>query len=68
MPTLVYRHRQHVISLSAIPAARASAPRAIKGYNLVEWTENGLTYWAVSDLGAGDLEAFARAFRNAAPD
>jgi anti-sigma factor RsiW len=68
VPTLVYRARQHVISVSAIPAARASAPRAIKGYNLVEWTDNGLAYWAVSDLGASDLEAFARAFRNATPD
>jgi anti-sigma factor RsiW len=68
VPTLVYRARQHVISVSATPAARASVPRAIKGYNLVEWTDNGLAYWAVSDLGASDLEAFARAFREATPD
>ena len=69
VPTLVYRHRQHVISLSAVPApARDATPRAIKGYNLVEWNDNGIAYWAVSDLGASDLDAFARAFRNAAPD
>jgi len=69
IPTLVYRHRQHVISLSAVPAAaRNAAPHAIKGYNLVEWSDNGIAYWAVSDLGAADLDAFARAFRNAAPD
>jgi anti-sigma factor RsiW len=70
VPTLVYRHRQHVISLSAVPAAArdAATPRAIKGYNLVEWSDNGIAYWAVSDLGAGDLDAFARAFRNATPE
>lgn len=71
VPTLVYRHRQHVISLSAVPIAAmggASIPREIKGYNLVEWRDNGIAYWAVSDLGASELEAFARAFRNATPD
>jgi hypothetical protein len=25
-------------------------------------------YWAVSDLGATDLESFAKAFREAAPE
>jgi len=71
VPALAYRYRQHLISLSAIPVAagdRAAARRAINGYNLVGWTENGTAYWAVSDLGAGDLESFARAFRNATPD
>ena len=70
VPTLVYRHRQHVISLSAVPTAirDAATPRAIKGYNLVEWNDNGIAYWAVSDLGASDLDTFARAFRNATPD
>ena len=71
VPTLAYRYRQHLISLSAVPVAtgdRAAARRAINGYNLVGWTENGTAYWAVSDLGAGDLDSFARAFRNATPD
>ena len=26
---------------------------------------DGVAYWAVSDLGAGDLETFARLFRDA---
>jgi anti-sigma factor RsiW len=69
VPTLVYRHRQHLISLSAIPAGvSASAPGPVKGYNVLAWSDNGATYWAVSDLGVNDLEAFARAFRNAPAD
>jgi len=68
VPTLVYRHRQHLISLSALPGAGAPAPRAVKGYNLVGWSADGVAYWAVSDLGAGDLEKFARLFRLAPTD
>jgi anti-sigma factor RsiW len=64
-PTLVYRARQHVISLTALPASlRASGPiRPVDGYNVVEWTDGPLAYWAVSDLAAAELENFAKAFR-----
>jgi anti-sigma factor RsiW len=64
-PTLVYRARQHVISLTALPAAlRGNAPlRPIDGYNVVEWTDGPVAYWAVSDLAAAELESFAKAFR-----
>jgi len=65
VPTLVYRIRQHVISLTALPASRrADAPfRAIDGYNVVEWTDGPVAYWAVSDVAAPELENFAKAFR-----
>jgi anti-sigma factor RsiW len=64
VPTLVYRARLHVISVTALPAShRADAPRPIDGYNVVEWTEGPLAYWAVSDLAAPELENFAKAFR-----
>jgi anti-sigma factor RsiW len=65
VPTLVYRARQHVISLTAIPSSRrAVAPRGpIDGYNVVEWTDGPLAYWAVSDLAAPELANFAKAFR-----
>jgi anti-sigma factor RsiW len=64
VPTLVYKRRLHVISLTALPAKLGiSPPRAIDGYNIVEWTDGNLTYWAVSDLAAPELEEFARAFR-----
>jgi anti-sigma factor RsiW len=65
VPTLVYRARLHVISVTALPTAdRETAPRRpINGYNIVEWTDGPLAYWAVSDLAAPELEAFAKAFR-----
>ncbi len=64
-PTLVYRARQHVISLTALPVSlRARGPiRPIDGYNVVEWSDGTLVYWAVSDLAAPELENFAKAFR-----
>jgi anti-sigma factor RsiW len=68
VPTLVYRHRQHLISLTAIPSAcagRAPARRAIAGYNVLTWSDDGIAYWATSDLGSTDLDTFAKAFREA---
>jgi anti-sigma factor RsiW len=64
-PTLVYRARLHVISVTALPLAdRETAPlRPINGYNIVEWTDGPVAYWAVSDLAAPELETFAKAFR-----
>ena len=65
--TLVYRHRQHLISLTAVPGGRTTAatPREIAGYNIVSWREDGTAYSAVSDVAAPDLETFAKAFRAA---
>jgi anti-sigma factor RsiW len=67
--TLVYRRRQHVISLIAVPADQATsvsaARRTTAGYNLLTWTQDGVVYWAVSDVAAADLDAFAKAFREA---
>ena len=72
VPTLVYRIRQHLISLLAVPAAgrgmNANVRRTINGYNLVGWTQDGVDYWAVSDVAAGDLEKFAELFRTASPE
>ena len=69
VPSLVYRHRQHLISVAAIPDGKvAGAPiqrRAIRGYNLIGWRDGNIAYWAVSDLGATELDAFVQAFRNA---
>ena len=65
-PTLVYRRRQHVISLTAIPARGSanSAPTASaeNGYNIVQWVAKGVSYWAVSDVSAADLNEFAKLF------
>jgi anti-sigma factor RsiW len=67
--TLVYRHRQHLISLTALPADQAPAgagERARDGFSVLRWSADGMAYWAVSDLGRPDLEAFAKLFRERA--
>jgi anti-sigma factor RsiW len=64
VPTLVYHRRLHVISVTALPARLGTTPpRAIDGYNIVDWTDGNLVYYAVSDLAAPELQDFARAFR-----
>jgi anti-sigma factor RsiW len=70
VPTLVYRRRQHVISVTAVPGGQtlASGPAQIAGYNILSWRDNGVAYWAVSDVAAPDLEAFEKAFRAATPE
>jgi anti-sigma factor RsiW len=66
-PTLVYRRRQHVISLIAVPATWpgdiAPAAQRAEGYNIVRWTEGGTAYWAISDLNGAELAEFAQLFR-----
>jgi len=65
--TLVYRRAKHLISLTAMPAESRleldKSPRTVSGYNVVRWVDNGVSYWAVSDLEANQLEDFARLFR-----
>ena len=65
--TLVYRRAKHLISLTAVPAesrfALERTPRAVNGYNIVHWAEKGVSYWAISDLEAKELEEFAHLFR-----
>jgi anti-sigma factor RsiW len=71
VPTLVYHARQHVISLTALPvslAPSAAAKSEIAGYHTVSWTDNGLSYWAVSDVNTAELDAFAKAFRAGTPE
>ena len=67
--TLVYGRRLHVISLSAVPDAAAGegapVPVSTKGYNLVSWSDNGIRYYAVSDLALAELQTFVRLFKAA---
>ena len=37
-----------------------------EGYSLLEWTEDGRLFAAVSDLPPAELDAFGAAFRRAA--
>ena len=67
VPTLVYGRRKHIISLTAVPtASRAASGPSVSvdnGYNIVHWVTNGISYWAVSDVSASDLDEFSKLFR-----
>jgi anti-sigma factor RsiW len=63
---IVYRRRQHIVSLYVSPSAGAdSTPelRDLGGYHLLHWMQNGMSYWAVSDVATSDLREFADLIR-----
>jgi len=67
---LVYGHRQHVIDLFIWPADSTADTRRTRsfskrGLNVLHWTAGGMTYWAVSDVNAADLQAFAEHYASA---
>ena len=61
---LVYQRRQHPINLFVWPATATPAmnEKALErqGYNLIRWSNGGMTYWAVSDLNLAELQQFAQ--------
>jgi anti-sigma factor RsiW len=69
VPTLVYQIRQHLVSVTAIPDAahvsRNETATAVRGYNVVRWTADHVSYVAVSDVNAAELAKFVQAFRDA---
>jgi len=62
---LVYRRDKHVIDLFVWPESGEAAPAASisSGYNAIHWIENGMSFWAVSDLEASALGDFVRLWR-----
>jgi anti-sigma factor RsiW len=59
---IVYRRRQHVISLYVAPSPGADSKtelREMGGYHLLHWMRNNMSYWAVSDVDPADLRTFA---------
>ena len=67
--SLVYSHGKHLISLTEMPNLRgAPAPvtsHSEQGYLALSWSDEGITYWAVSDAAPNELENFAALFRAA---
>jgi anti-sigma factor RsiW len=63
---LVYRHAQHPINLFILPsrdADGAAVASVDNGYNIVHWTKDGMTFWAISDLNAAELGEFEKLLR-----
>src|SRR5205085_811774 len=70
---LVYQRDKHLIDLFVWPAAdsgAAAAPTTAlrQGYNLVHWMQNGMNFWAVSDVEAAQLREFAEDWRDRRAD
>jgi len=62
--SVVYRRRKHIINLFV--ARRLGREHAfvaastVQGYNVRHWSDQGLDYWAVSDLDGGELGEFVQ--------
>jgi anti-sigma factor RsiW len=60
---LVYKRHGHLINVFVWPApAAASRISSRDGYNIENWSKDGLTFWAVSDTAADDLVRLREAF------
>ncbi|RVD32566.1 anti-sigma factor [Mesorhizobium sp. M4B.F.Ca.ET.215.01.1.1] len=70
VPALVYRHREHLITLVAEPqqGGSVSQPEDLSsgGFSLVHWSDGAFSYWAISDMERPELDDFVARFRKAA--
>ena len=67
--SIVYRRRKHVINLFVaqhLGARHAGAKtETIQGFNVRHWREEGLDFWAVSDIDGAELDEFVQKFGTA---
>jgi anti-sigma factor RsiW len=69
---LVYGSDKHIVDLYVWPRDKSAGSAqplpgaaARNGYNTVHWSDNGMDFWAVSDLEAGKLGEFVHDWRAA---
>lgn len=65
---LVYHRNRHPINVFIWPAAAGDvvpAALTIQGYNMVHWTQGGMTTWAISDLNEAELQKFCELLKSA---
>ncbi|HEY3794945.1 MAG TPA: anti-sigma factor [Bradyrhizobium sp.] len=66
---VVYKRRQHVINLFVAQTASTERKPAkmetLQGFNVRRWSEQGMNFWAVSDIGADELTEFGTKFESA---
>ncbi len=68
VPTLVYRHNEHVVAVTELPldARGARAPEGVvttDGYHVARWSDANFAYVAVSDMDMKTLDEFVAALR-----
>ena len=56
---LAYRHNNHLINVFMWPepSDKTATLTAVHGFNLLQWSENGMHYSAISDMNAQELES-----------
>jgi anti-sigma factor RsiW len=66
---LVYQRRKHFINMFIWPSVHdlGETKDKLQGYNLIHWSQSGMTYWAVSDLNSGDLQLFVQLIQKSVP-
>ncbi|HXI71393.1 MAG TPA: anti-sigma factor [Verrucomicrobiae bacterium] len=61
---LVFHRNKHVINLFIWPAnekdSKPAASASIQGYNVIHWSNAGMTFWTVSDLNEKELMDFVQ--------
>ena len=65
---LIYERGKHIINLFLWPSD--AAPERIQtrnGYHMQSWFDNGMAFWAVSDLNVAELREFVALFRQGEP-
>ena len=63
IPTLVYRRREHLISVSELSLAQGGHGAAtLEGYHVERWRDGERAYIAISDIDAAELADFVTAF------
>jgi anti-sigma factor RsiW len=60
---LVYKRQAHFINVFVWPASSSETTMASRdGYNIENWSEGGLTFWAVTDANADEISKFRETF------
>jgi anti-sigma factor RsiW len=68
---LIYQLRKHEISVFIFQdrgeetSSLASGPVHAASFNVENWTQNGLRYFAIGDVSSDDLQKLSQLFRNA---
>jgi anti-sigma factor RsiW len=62
---LIYQRDKHVIDLFVWPGSGDAPPQTAErqGYNIVHWSQDGMNFWAVSDVEMAQLKEFAADWR-----